>query len=409
MSARALLGIATLAAVVVAVAAPRRADAGPPARSVPTSRPAPADAPVPGTGDAPAPLPGFDGPYHGKPNGLAYGGNIELRFAEDRVRGVSNPEWFSVGSVGGFFVAQIHPRVRFAWEGAWDRGADDFSMESAYLDFQLRGPTHMHAGIFLAPLGITNLRHEAPLDEFEEHSFVATQIIGVPNAELGVGIYGSRRTGRGATMTYEIDVVTGYNDGLVMDSPGGTRIASGRSNYGDNNGAPALAARIAYLPSPTTEIGLAAQSGKYNETEVGGVTVDQSRYVHVVVADGVTMLAGFRVLGEAAVAMIDVPPGLGTLFAERQWGASIQADRVMLRPFVRSWRTSSLTAAIRADAVDLDRAVLGDSRSRLSMSLNLRPRAASVLRLGWYYEVERDRFNNPKPMAGVTVGVGSYF
>jgi hypothetical protein len=194
-----------------------------------------------------------------------------------------------------------------------------------------------------------------------------------------------------------------------MDSPGGTRIARGRNNYGDNNGAPALAARVAYLPSPGTEIGVAAQSGKYNETEIGGVTVDQSRYVHVIVADGTTMLAGFRVLGETAVAMIDVPPGLGTLYAERQWGAAVEADRIVLRPFLRSWRTSSLTAAIRADAVDFDRAIQGDSRSRLAASLNLRPRDASVLRLGWYYEVERDRFNNPKPMAGVIVSVASYF
>jgi hypothetical protein len=194
--------VAAFAATLLAV--PEPAHATPTSRStVPAgpTRPAAGDPDLPGPGDTPSPLPGFDAPYHGKSNGLAYGGNMELRFAGDRVRGVTNPEWFSVGSAGGFLLAQIHSGVRFLWEGAWDRGADDFTMESAYLDVQLKGSMHAHAGIFLAPLGITNLHHDAPLDEFDEQSLVATQLIGVPNAELGVGVYGARPKGHGAAMT----------------------------------------------------------------------------------------------------------------------------------------------------------------------------------------------------------------
>ena len=41
----------------------------------------------------------IESPYHGTLDGLAFGGYGELRFAEDREAGVSNPEWFSVGGV----------------------------------------------------------------------------------------------------------------------------------------------------------------------------------------------------------------------------------------------------------------------------------------------------------------------
>src|SRR5204863_5281588 len=116
----------------------------------------------------------------------------------------------------------------------------------------------LHAGIFLAPLGATNLHHDAPPYEFAERSLVATQLVGVPYAELGAGVRGETRAGK---LSYELDVVTGYDDGVVAGS-GGTRIPSGRNNYGDQNGTPALAGRLALHPSAGSEIGLAAQSGK---------------------------------------------------------------------------------------------------------------------------------------------------
>lgn len=347
--------------------------------------------------------------YHGDLNAIAFGGHGELRFADDRVRGVSDPEWFSFGRVSGFALARIHARIRLAAQAAWDRGADDFVLEHAEVAVRLRRTMEAHAGIFLTPLGRSNLEHDATRNEFDEQSLVATQLVGVPNAQLGAGIRGIGRVGKGWPLAYQIDVVTGYDDGLVMDSPGGTRVPRGRNNYGDNNGVPALAGRLSVSPSCSTEIGLAAQSGRYNETEIGGVRVDDPRYVHIVLADAASRVAGFRVSGEAAIASIDVSPGLGTLFAERQWGASIELARTLRAPVVRGWKGSSLGAALRVDAVDFDRAILGDSRSRISASLNLRPRAFAMTRFGWYYEIRRDRFNNNTPMAGLVLSAASCF
>jgi hypothetical protein len=351
----------------------------------------------------------LDSPYHGRSDRIAWGGHGELRLGYDRVRGVANPEWFTVERVNGFFEARPHPRIEIAAQGAWDRGTDDFVFERAELGIRPGESWQMHGGIFLAPLGRTNLEHDSPRQEFAERSLVATQLIGVPYAEVGAGVRGRARSGKGWPLAYEVDLVTGYDDGLILDSPGGTRLPRGRNNYGDRNAIPAIAGRVALQPSSGTELGLAAQSGQYNATRVGGVKVDGPRYVHLVVADAGTRVAGCRLWSEAAVALIDVPPGLKPLFADRQWGGSIELARTLLEPMFRSWRNTSLTAAIRADAVDFDRAIPGDSRHRLSASLNLRRLPIAVARLGWYYEIQHDRFNNDTPMAGLTFTAASYF
>jgi hypothetical protein len=353
--------------------------------------------------------PELDAPYHGALDRFAFGGFGELRFAEDREAGVSDPEWFSVGGVNAFAFVHLSPRIDLAGRAGWDRGADDFTLERAEIQVRMGTAMQAHAGIFLTPLGRTNLIHDAPSYDFAERSLVATQIIGVPNAMLGAGIRKFAAPERGSRLSYEVDLVTGYDDGVIMDAPGGTRVPRGRNNYGDQNGLPALAVRGALHGAQDSEIGLAAQSGPYNQTTVGGVRVDDARWIHVIVADGMKTFSGFRVSGEAAYAAIDVPPDMEALFAQSQCGASVEAVRTLFEPLFRGWKGSALTAGMRADAVDFDRAVAGDSRSRISASLNLYHRPLAVTRFGWYYEVRRDRFNNSTPLAGVTLTAATYF
>ncbi|MGH7680919.1 MAG: hypothetical protein ACRENN_02925 [Candidatus Eiseniibacteriota bacterium] len=349
------------------------------------------------------------GAYHGDRNGLAWGGEGELRFAEDRVRGVTDPEWFSVGRVGGFVSLRVSKRIELLGDGAWDQGTNDFSMEELEARLLVGTRLQLHGGIFLVPLGRSNLSHEAPVYEFAERSLPATQIVGVPNPQAGLGVRGKMgRIGKWP-LSWEADAVTGYDDGLVMDAVGGTRVPAGRNNYGDNNGVPAAVGRLALHPSLSSEIGFAAQSGRYNKTVLGGVTVDNPRYVHVLVADYTGTWAGFGLFSEGAMAIIDVPPGLGTIFAERQWGASLEITRRLLEPVKANWYRTKLSAGLRLDGVDLDRAIEGDSRIRASASLNFHRVPIGVVRLGWYYEMSRDRFNNETPKAGVTVTTAAYF
>jgi hypothetical protein len=397
---RALASRAVAVAALLTLAA-AGAGAAPPSGSAPRqASPARAEA---------SPWPLHDAPYHGSLDKIAFGAYGELRFAEDRVRGVTDPEWFSFGRVGGFVSARLGSRFEFLGEGAYDQGPDEFSLEHADLRYRLGRSLQLHAGIFLVPLGRSNLQPDGPAREFADRSLPATQIVGVPNAEAGIGLRGIGGKFTGWPLSYEVAVVTGYDDGLIMDAVGGTRVPMGRNNYGDNNGVPALSARVAAHPSPKAEIGIAAQSGRYNETVLGGMTIDQSRYVHVFVADAAAPVAGFDFFSEAAMALIDVPPGLEALYAQHQWGASIEMTRTLREPIFAGWTHSRLVGALRADAVDLDPSIYGDSRMRLSASLNVRHLPLGVIRLGWYYEIARDRFNNETPKAGATLTTAAYF
>ncbi|MEK7348524.1 MAG: hypothetical protein AABZ94_06600 [Candidatus Eisenbacteria bacterium] len=349
-----------------------------------------------------------ESPMHGNPEVISWGGHGELRLGHDRVRGTSDPEWFSVGRMNGFARARLAARWRLAGEGTWDRATDDFVLERVELTYRWKRTLHAHGGIFPVPLGRTNLSHDAPRNDFAEHSLVATQLVGVPNAMLGLGVRGATGGGK-RPMTYEVDLVTGFSDGLIVDSPGGTRLPIGRNNYGDNNGLPSVVGRIEFHPSRDSEWGIAAESGPYNQTEIGGVTVDGRRWVHLIVADGATDFAGLRLAAETGIAFVDVPPGLLGLYAEDQWGASVEASRTLWDPLFGSWRQSALRVAVRADAVDLDRGLQGDSRHRVSASLNIHHRPRAVARFGWYYELQRDRFDNETPIAGLTFTAAAYF
>ena len=355
------------------------------------------------------PPPPLTTPYHGSLDGLAWGGDGELRFAEDRQAGVTNPEWFSVGRVNGFVLARLSARIDAAGQGVWDRDTGDFTLEHAEISVRVLRSRQAHAGIFPVPLGRTNLSHDAPDYDFAERSLVATQLIGVPNAQLGIGARSLPPAGQLSRLSWEADLVTGYDDGLITNSPGGTRIPDGRNNYGDKNGIPAFTGRVALHGRSGSELGLAAESGPYNKTVIGGVRVDRARWMHLVIADGTTAFHGFHLFSEAAYAAIDVPPGLRALFAQRQCGASVEVTRTLFDPLFRGWRGSCVTAGIRADAVDFDRSIQGDSRSRLSASVNLRSRPLAVTRFGWYYEIRRDRFNNVTPLAGLTLTAATYF
>jgi hypothetical protein len=363
---------------------------------------------VPIVASSPATWESETAPYHGNLDNITWGGHGELRFGYDVTAGVSDPSWFSVGRVNGFMEAKLGSKLRLRGQASYDHVPDDFTLERAELVARFGRTLDAQAGIFLVPLGRTNLSHDAPAYEFGERSLVATQILGVPNAQLGVGVRGTGAWSRTVPLTYEVDLVTGFDDGVIMDASGGTRIPAGRNNYGDQNGLPAAVARFAIEPGQG-EIGVAIQSGPYNRTHVSGVEVDGTRFVHVLAADAIAHAIGLRFATEAAAALIDIPPGLEGLYAERQWGASLEATRTLRAPLFSAWRGTSLSAGLRGETVDFDAGLPGDSRTRVSASLNMRPHPSSILRFGWYYEWKRDRFDNLTPLAGLTLTAASYF
>lgn len=393
-------------ALALAASAARAADTKDAAAKKTAPRPTATTVPI--TSSSPTTWTTETGPYHGSLDNITWGGEGELRFGYDVTAGVSDPSWFSVGRVNGFMDAKLSSKLKLRGQAAYDHVPDDFTLERAELTARLGRTREAHAGIFLVPLGRTNLSHDAAAYEFWERSLVATQILGVPNAQLGLGMSGTGSWSRTTPLKYELDIVTGFDDGVIMDASGGTRIPAGRNNYADQNGLPAVVARFAIQPGHG-EVGVAIQSGPYNQTHISGGADDGTRFVHVLAADGLAHTLGLELATEAAAALIDIPPGLEGLYASRQWGASLEATRTLRAPLFHAWRGTSLSGGLRAETVDFDAALPGDSRTRVAATLNLRPQPTSILRFGWYYEWKRDRFDNLTPLAGLTLTAASYF
>ena len=350
-----------------------------------------------------------EGPYHGSPQGVTYGGHAEVRFGHDRVAGVANPDWLSFPRISAFATSRVSPSISVIGEAAYDHGVDELTLERVSVQVQVGRSLYAHGGVILLPLLRANFEREAPRREFSEPSMVAAELVGVPSSQMGAGIRRVAPDSKGGGWSYEIDLVAGYDGGLVDEAPLGTRIAEGRNATGDNNGIPSLAARAAYRTSPSTEFGLGLTGGPYNTTEVEGVRIDESRMLYLVAGDAVTDFGRFHVTAEAAMSSIDVPPSLVGIYAESQWGASLEVSNPVFAPVLRSWKRSSLTAALRLDAVDFDRDVPGDSKSRLSANLNFRPSERGVVRGGWYYQIRRDRFDNDIPSAGLAASLAICF
>ena len=192
-------------------------------------------------------------------------------------------------------------------------------------------------------------------------------------------------------------------------SQAGTRIPLGRHNVEDNNGSPALVGRVAWSPGLQHEFGLSAHRGAYNEFNVDGVTVDKRRDVTITVVDAETSLLGVQLRGEAARALIDIPPGLVGIYASEQRGVYAEGVREILRGAIRALPGSAFAIKARFDYVDFDRAISGTSIGQISLGLNFRPTEESVVKFDVVRGRGRDIFNNAVEHAFLLASLATYF
>ena len=67
------------------------------------------------------------------------------------------------------------------------------------------------------------------------------------------------------------------------------------------------------------------------------------------------------------------------------------------------------TVVGRAEGVDFDRDIAGDSFRSLTLGANLRPVRWAAFKLAWMRGQTRDRFNNLGTVAQAQLGLTSYF
>jgi hypothetical protein len=340
----------------------------------------------------------------------ALGGYAEAHARWERVDGVTEELGFVARRFNLFTATRVSDFVRIAAEIEVEEGGEEVTLELAAIDVILHPAATLRGGMILAPLGRFNLAHDSPLNDFTDRPLVATEILGVALSEPGLGVLGLIPVGTGGgRITYEAYAVNGFNDGVLSAASEGTRIPAGAPSLEDDNTSPSFVARLAVSPRLGWEGGVSAHHGAYNVFEVDGLELDERRDLTILVADLEMEPVGFRVMGEAALARLDLPPALSPVFAERQRGFYVEALRDFGAGWIPTMPRSFFSAGARVDAVDFDADVEGDTVEQLTLGLNFRPTADTVLKLNWVRGRAHDRFANRSDHAGVLLSIATYF
>jgi hypothetical protein len=375
----------------------------------------PARAQAPDTTAAAPQRPWMPGGYDDKPylkgvfGRILVGGYTEALAEWERVNGATEVLGFEVPRWNIFTSTQVSSAVTVWAELEFEDGGAEVTLELAQIDVELREWLQTRAGVLLVPLGRFNLAHDAPRNEFAARPLPATELLGVAVSQPGLGAFGRFSPSSGVEAQYEVYAINGYSDALLVESPGGTRVPAGKRNFEDQNQSPAFVGRLAVSPRDGWTVGLSGYHGAYNVFKRDGLTIDDRRDLSIGVIDLEARFAGFALLGEATALEVEIPASLAGINASKQAGFHLDLSRRFARGLLPGLEASSLTAAVRVEAVDFDRELDGDAARRLSLGLNLRPSDETVIKLGWARGRSWDRFNNQSDDATLSLAVATYF
>lgn len=352
----------------------------------------------------------YDKPYQGRLFGrTAIGGYAEAHARWEEVEGLRDHAGFEAKRFNLFTHTRVSDFVRIGAELEIEEGGHEIKLEFAAIDLLLHPALGIRGGMILSPLGKFNLSHDSPMNEFTDRPLVSTELLGVALSEPGFGVFGQFRVVRGMRLTYETYATNGFHSGLIDDAEAGTRIPLGRGNFEDNNGSPAFVGRVALSPGVDHEIGFSTHHGAYNLFNLEGTAIDERRDLTIAVLDLETSVLGTAISGEAALARIDVPPGLRGVYAERQRGWYLQAVREFGAGWVRTMPGSAFALKARWDYVKFDEAIAGESAGQMTLGANFRPTRDTALKFDYVRGRGRDRFNNLAQHAFVLGSIATYF
>ena len=352
----------------------------------------------------------YDKPFQTRLLGrTAIGGYAEAHARWQEVEGLKDDAGFEAKRFNLFTNTRVSDFVRIGAELEFEDAGREINLEYAAIDLLFAPVFTLRAGMILDPLGRFNLSHDSPLNEFTDRPLVATEIIGVALSEPGFGALGLIPLRRGSRITYELYATNGFHSGLIDDAEDGTRIPLGRGNFEDNNGSPSFVGRLAWSPGVNHEFGISAHHGPYNNFNVEGVRIDERRNLSITDVDLETQVLGTAIHGEAALARIDVPPGLAGVYADRQYGWFLEGIHELGRGWVPAMPMSAFALKARWDYVKFDADIPGESTAQITIGANFRPTRDSALKFDYVRGRGRDRFNNRADHAFVLASIATYF
>ena len=319
-----------------------------------------------------------------------------------------------------FLFAPVGARLRFTSELEFEHGTEEIALETALLDYQISSAFVLRGGILLVPIGGFNQNHDGPRWEFVDRPLSATEVIPSTLSDVGFGANGRFFLGK-TTLTYDIYLTNGLNDGIILNRSGKTRLAEGKGGEQleeDNNGSPAFSSRIALQRGKLGEIGVSHYRGVYNTHKIEGESVDAPRRVTITAVDASTRFwFGIDVRGEVARNDVQLPPSLTELQASKQWGGFLDIVVPVFHPALRAKKDAVVNAALRLEYVDLNSGRFSSTNQRIydetraiSAGISFRPASGTVFRANYVRQHHRDLFGNAAVnTGGFRLGIATYF
>ena len=98
-------------------------------------------------------------------------------------------------------------------KGSSDADSDgEIKLEFATVDIQFSEGFNYRGGVILSPLGLFNLIHDSPLNDFTNRPLLAREMIPTTLSEAGMGFHGVLYPGDELLVGYEIYAVNGFNE-----------------------------------------------------------------------------------------------------------------------------------------------------------------------------------------------------
>lgn len=320
------------------------------------------------------------------------GGYVDAHYRLARVDGFAEEAGFELSQVNLFVFAPLLDRVRFATELEIEDGGEEITLELAMLEVDIASFLAIRAGILLSPIGRFNLVHDAPTNDFVDRPLVARRVIPTTISEPGAGFVGSFIPFGETVVAYEAYLVNGFDEGIATDPvEDDSLLEAGKGNFVDNNLYPSFVGKVTVSPIPAFDVGVSGHSGPYNRWQVEGLVVDTRRDVTILAADTEIRLDPVELRSEAALARVDLPPGLEPLRGERLGGVYAEVVVHVLDGAIVVLPDSVFTLGARYGFVDHNLDATGDHIHRATLGLNFRP----IERVVFKFDVKRDFITDP--------------
>src|SRR5881296_2371982 len=376
-------------------------------------------------------------PFVAAPKAIV-GGYMDIQYRSQRKASIENgfggiTNNFDQQRFVPFIFADITEHVKFASEieiehGIREEGGRDreleFGLEFAHIDYLVREPFNLRAGILLLPIGKFNLLHDSPLNDLTDRPLVSQFIIPTTVAETGAGFYGTIYPGRISKVDYEFYVTTGpcgyeTNGTPNINEATGTRGARQRKCAADDgfdiNNGKTVVGRLAYSPVLGVEVaassyyGNAAPFANYNPLSITAIDwtlqrgpfelIGEAAWAYArgnsraisgntIGAPGPAPAPGMLLTGIGGNSGLGIPP-------QRMNGLYIQGNYHFMPDFLtklspkRFGEGSTFTAVVRYDRVNTNQdntaGGFGDLE-QISFGLNYRPVEDAVFKMSYQYQ-----------------------